>query len=255
MEVHAHTHPSTSSGTRKKWTHYFWEFLMLFLAVFCGFLAENQREHMIEHRREKQYVRSLYNDLKKDTAFYRRINLYLVRSYMRLDSLIDLINTGKYINEPEAFYRLSLATRFMVYFEYNNSTFEQLKNSGNLRLLRKNGISDSITEYNNLIERRVENQESRYMLSTSNINNAFWEILDTRYYKMQQLIEGNPIPERPMIQNPLINKVDEQKLLKLKNLLFERMLIIGPYKNFVELLLWKRAENLLLLIKEKYHFE
>jgi len=43
MEVHAHTHTA-----RKKWTHYFWEFLMLFLAVFCGFLAENQREHMIE---------------------------------------------------------------------------------------------------------------------------------------------------------------------------------------------------------------
>jgi hypothetical protein len=28
MEVHAHTHTE-----RKKWTHYFWEFLMLFLAV------------------------------------------------------------------------------------------------------------------------------------------------------------------------------------------------------------------------------
>ena len=35
MEVHAHTHTA-----RKKWTHYFWEFLMLFFAVFCGFLAE-----------------------------------------------------------------------------------------------------------------------------------------------------------------------------------------------------------------------
>ena len=34
MEVHHHSHPSTSSGHRKKWTHYFWEFLMLFLAVF-----------------------------------------------------------------------------------------------------------------------------------------------------------------------------------------------------------------------------
>ena len=36
MEVHAHTHtPPASGGTgRKKWTHYFWEFLMLFLAVF-----------------------------------------------------------------------------------------------------------------------------------------------------------------------------------------------------------------------------
>ena len=30
MEVHAHTHTA-----RKKWTHYFWEFLMLFPAVFC----------------------------------------------------------------------------------------------------------------------------------------------------------------------------------------------------------------------------
>ena len=36
MEVHAHTHPSTglptrqaSSGPRKKWTHYFLDFLML----------------------------------------------------------------------------------------------------------------------------------------------------------------------------------------------------------------------------------
>ena len=64
MEVHAHTHPSASSGHRKKWTHYFWEFLMLFLAVFCGFLAENQREHIIEHQRELQFMKSLLIDLK-----------------------------------------------------------------------------------------------------------------------------------------------------------------------------------------------
>ena len=49
MEVHAHSHTD-----RKKFTHYLWEFLMLFLAVFCGFLAENYREHIIEHQREKQ---------------------------------------------------------------------------------------------------------------------------------------------------------------------------------------------------------
>ena len=36
MEVHHHGHTE-----RKKWTHYLWEFLMLFLAVFAGFLAEN----------------------------------------------------------------------------------------------------------------------------------------------------------------------------------------------------------------------
>jgi hypothetical protein len=53
MEVHAHTHtPSPPAGRAgKKWTHYFWEFLMLFLAVFCGFLAEYQLEHKIESDR------------------------------------------------------------------------------------------------------------------------------------------------------------------------------------------------------------
>ena len=61
MEVHAHSHTP-----RKKWTHYFWEFVMLFLAVFAGFLAENQREHYVEHQREKQYMRSMLQDLQID---------------------------------------------------------------------------------------------------------------------------------------------------------------------------------------------
>src|SRR5688572_27320864 len=70
MEVHHHAHASDpgSHRGRKKWTHYFWEFLMLFLAVFCGFLAEYQLEHKIEHDREKQYMVSMVEDLKKDTG-------------------------------------------------------------------------------------------------------------------------------------------------------------------------------------------
>jgi len=55
MEVHAHSHTE-----RKKFTHYLWEFLMLFLAVFCGFLAENLREHIIEHKRARAYAESFY---------------------------------------------------------------------------------------------------------------------------------------------------------------------------------------------------
>jgi hypothetical protein len=36
MEVHHHGHVHAD----KKWKEYFFQFLMLFLAVFCGFLAE-----------------------------------------------------------------------------------------------------------------------------------------------------------------------------------------------------------------------
>ena len=67
MEVHAHSYTP-----RKKWTHYLWEFLMLFLAVFCGFLAEYQLEHVIENQREKKYMQTLITDLVADTAILNR---------------------------------------------------------------------------------------------------------------------------------------------------------------------------------------
>ena len=63
MEVHAHPHTA-----RKKWTHYLWEFFMLFLAVTAGFFVENQREHIVEHRREKEFMVSLVKDLESDTS-------------------------------------------------------------------------------------------------------------------------------------------------------------------------------------------
>ena len=40
----------------KKSSHYFWKFLMLFLAVFCGFMAEYQLEHRIERESEKAHA-------------------------------------------------------------------------------------------------------------------------------------------------------------------------------------------------------
>src|SRR5215510_156880 len=95
MEVHHHSHPSTGSGHRKKWTHYFWEFLMLFLAVFCGFLAEYQLEHQIEKDREKQFIRSFIEDLKTDTAAISKNLLFRQTKRNQLDSLIELLSEQK----------------------------------------------------------------------------------------------------------------------------------------------------------------
>ena len=41
---------------------------MLFLAVFCGFLAEYQLEHKIEKDKERQYMKSMLEDLVSDTS-------------------------------------------------------------------------------------------------------------------------------------------------------------------------------------------
>ncbi len=91
MEVHAHTHTP-----RKKWTHYLWEFLMLFLAVFCGFLAENWREHIIEKEKGKQYIFSFYEDLKRDTASFARL---IKQNETKLESFTNVFKCYDSIRE------------------------------------------------------------------------------------------------------------------------------------------------------------
>jgi len=249
MEVHAHTHTP-----RKKWTHYFWEFLMLFLAVFAGFLAENQREHIVEHGREKQYMQSLYSDVKKDTAFYNDFSVYLSNIYKRLDSVQNMANLRQYITDPGRFYGLAIGVRSIRYFESHNSAYEQLKNSGNLRLIRKKGLGDSIVDYYSMIQERVRNQESRYMQASTNIANAMWDILDAKYYIRDTSLEGKFYIVRRTVENVTMENVDEEKLLKYKNLCYEKMLLIPSFRNFI-LELNVKATTLLLLINNGYHIE
>src|SRR4026207_2095684 len=88
MEVHHHSHTP-----RKKWNHYFWEFLMMFLAVTLGFLVENQREHYIEHLRARQYARALIEDLKKDTAAFNTLRNDYNRNIQKVDSFRNILKS------------------------------------------------------------------------------------------------------------------------------------------------------------------
>src|SRR5215204_6087674 len=99
MEVHHHPHTA-----RKKWTHYFWEFLMLFLAVTLGFLVENQREHYVEHLREKQYVKSLYDDFKVDTFTLQRTYDEKKWTLAKMDSVQQILKSGKITQNNELVY-------------------------------------------------------------------------------------------------------------------------------------------------------
>src|ERR1017187_2295464 len=82
METHAHI---LNKAPGNGWKHYFFEFLMLFFAVFCGFLAENGREQLRDNRREKEYIYSIVQDLKSDTLQSEIILLYLRRKSEGID--------------------------------------------------------------------------------------------------------------------------------------------------------------------------
>jgi hypothetical protein len=257
MEVHHHVHDPAAPHHKKNWKSYFWEFLMLFLAVFCGFLAENQREHMVEHNREKLYMQSVYSDLKKDSAFYNNFANYLTLNYKRLDSVKNAINSRQYISDPKTFYKLVFFSRSLRYFESHTSGYEQLKSSGNLRLIRKKELTDSLVDYYNQVQERVGNQESRYMQATANIAAAMWDILDSKYYTNDALTDwkiNRNLSNVSISENAILGNANEEKILKYKNLCYEKMIIVSFLRDFMRTLN-EKATSLLLLIKDEYHFK
>ena len=158
MEVHTHSHTE-----RKKFTHYLWEFLMLFLAVFCGFLAENQREHYIEHQRETQFMTTLIEDLKDDIALADEQITTHKQKIDQNDSLIGLLsNTNpEMVNRNDLYYLARIGNR-TVFFYNNDRTIEQMKYSGGLRLIRKKNVSNEIMRYYRKIEelKMIENYDA-----------------------------------------------------------------------------------------------
>lgn len=185
MEVHSHTHTP-----RKKWTHYFWEFLMLFLAVFCGFLAEYQLEHIIEHQRERKYIESFIDDLKTDTAFITQYVKSKAEKKNINDSLIRYLNTADPNQYGQRIYFLGRQLTRTFNFFPADRTIKQLKYSGGLRLIRNQQASDSIMAYDQMIERIMLTQ-SRQENEMNEVRPMMGRFLDARI--LETMIDGETI--------------------------------------------------------------
>ncbi len=86
MEVHHH--PNVE---KKSFKGYILEGLMIFMAVTMGFIAENIREKITEHKNATILAQSLFEDMKKDTA---SLHLVIAFSYKKLstsDSILAML--------------------------------------------------------------------------------------------------------------------------------------------------------------------
>ena len=167
MEVH---HPHHLAH-KKNWKEYFLEFLMLFLAVFLGFLAENVRETYIERHREKEYISGLIQNLRSDTADITKV---LERNQVKQEAWTALLqladkDLSKHVYDT-IFYEKFVKGAFVPIFRPNDATIVQLKSSGNLRLVNKQDVTDSILIYDKIREKLVGHND--YLVKG---NDEVWE--------------------------------------------------------------------------------
>ena len=228
MEVHAHTHTP-----RKKWTHYFWEFLMLFLAVTLGFFVENKREHYIEKQRAKEYARLLVDDLNADVVELNRAESVLNKIITAGDSLGLLLGSPDISRIPGG---------KLYYYEYwsgwqwriisRDATLQQLKNSGAMRYLHNSRLVRKILGYEESI-RVIYMLQDKYQFEKNEntrvvqkvFHQEYFNILDNDPEMTRDSTSGNFLSEYPGIISYLgtnfpLNTYDKDILFELKNLAY-----------------------------------
>ena len=249
MEVHHHAHTA-----RKKWSHYFWEFFMLFLAVFCGFLAEYQLEHVIEHKREKQYMQTLVEDLKKDTAGLAECLDFWTKLSNKIDNTRPLLKSTLNNDNLEKIYEMAAMLIDFNDFIYSDRTIEQLRNSGNFRLIRNDHVSDTLISYDSFIRVQLKEQEStllKVLLDLLKLQNELFDS-DGVDIKFKELKTGNASTDTKGVTYTIVN--NREKIFKYYNDLF--LYGVGiQYMISSESGLKEWAGKLIELVKKEYHLE
>src|ERR1039457_1321157 len=164
MEVHHHPHVE-----KKNFKEYFLEFLMIFLAVTMGFIAESLREHISDNRQVNEYMRSMVSDLKNDVRMYNENDSINLSYCNMIDTIFTLLKTIS--NTGEMYY---LARRLTMMGSsgpsINAKTYLQMTSTGSFRLIKHQRIADRIAVYYQLIKSFVDWSELQRARINSIIN-------------------------------------------------------------------------------------
>ncbi len=191
MEVHHHP---DLHHKKKRFTDYLLEFMMIFLAVFMGFVAENIRESLGDKSKEKEYIASFIEDLSADTATLHEQIPLMKASRRGLDTLIA--QTYLYLNGKAdtrvMYYTYHHDCRAIFNLELSQRTIHQLKNSGNMRLIHYKEAADIISGAEVGFE--VLNERTRFYKARQEDAAAFGlKIFDFKEYQKANTAEDGSI--------------------------------------------------------------
>ena len=224
---------------------------MLFLAVFCGFLAENQREHYIEHQRAKELAKSLWEDLKIDTATFHQIRKIRSEKINIIDSLLsELKNYPASVNIPKI-YRHVYNTIFKINFKRAEGTVNQLKNSGYLRYFSKTSIPNKLMEYDRTVGNLVE-FETTY---SNNLDHFVFLVFHHLDADIGNASWSNPMASKPVPANAPLYDMDKMKLNY-----FKYVAVSLKHLNWVSVNVQiesseKKAIELMNIIEKEFHLK
>jgi hypothetical protein len=249
-----HHHPDLEHK-KKNFREYFLEFLMIFLAVTLGFLAENLRERITDGAKEKEYIESMIQDLKTDTAKTSYVIEATRAQIFGMDTLEMLLNPEINKNDSDVFtcYRQATYMSNEHTTNFSTRTITQLFSSGNMRLIKKQVVSDRINEYYSNI-RNTDAQKAYYVDYFHKCLDIFLQIYAFDYYHTHVDQKGNLRSPDVEFGKFLIADTNPGDLLKFKSTIELTKGIINSYRVDIEKLNLQ-ATSLIKFLKEEYHLK
>jgi len=224
MEVHHHPHVE-----KKNLKEYLLEGLMIFIAVSLGFFAEGLRESISDNAKEKEYMESFVQNLADDTT---SMKLVIIENKSKVENMTRLMSLSqKDMSKPQntsLLYKYCAGRSIGYYsiFKSNDATMLQLKNSGGLRLIRKDHVADSIAKYDNAVK-VISAAEDLYTTETNATIIAARSVMDFTVYYDSSYFKNNSFTNK---QIALLSN----KPLDLKLFLNKVDLEIGATENYID---------------------
>jgi hypothetical protein len=248
-DLEVHHHPDLHHKP-KKWKEYFLEFLMIFLAVTMGFIAENIREHITNRSKEKEYIRGFIRNVEDDTANLRQIISFDNIQVNGIDSFLHLRHSDMKLDRNRKFF-YSLANHNLYKsapFISNNATLQQLKSTGDYRLIENDHVVDSLSKYDMDIQ-GISGETNYYSDYFREILSRLDDLTDMSIYGDTSYIKNGIFTSKPF---PELG-TDSNQLRILFNKVFDFRIITSSYANNMLKPELDNATRLISFLKKKYN--
>ncbi|OYZ45267.1 MAG: hypothetical protein B7Y19_08845 [Sphingobacteriales bacterium 24-40-4] len=252
MEVHHHPHVG-----KKSIKEYLLEGLMIFLAVSMGFLAENIREIIQKHERERELIVLLRDDLKSDTTKINDAIAFNSRKMYSIDTLRKYIYRISSEKLPDTvkrkmFYLYKAYTGNVGFFIPTIRAITLLDKGDAFTLIKKQVVSDSILAYKEMNDRSTNQYETfrQYQVSAKEVGQQIFDPVDGEDFLSRErfpLILSTDLSINFLQTDKKITYIYGAYLMDCRGILFNYIRMLKQHKE--------RAGRLIEMLDIEYNLE